>query len=267
MITFSFNTWNQSAAWGLAPTLPGQITAAANAGFDFVGLDVPSLRSHEQRGLDPKRIRELLDEAAISCYELVPLVIGTDESAESLDDVVRLAPILGARQVLTVVRAPVSPALVSSLRAAVRRLADLGVSTAVEFLPRSPLDSIAATRRLLDAVDDRALTMVVDSWHFFAGPSTWSDLEDLPPHQLGFVQFSDRQRADDDDPVTQYRHHRLLPGEGVDDLPAFARTVATYASEVTVSVEVLSQDWRTRPAADFARACAATTRPFWTTDD
>jgi len=263
MITFSFNTWNHSAMWGLAPTLPAQITAAAAAGFDFVGLDVPSLLSHERRGLTPSRVRDLLDEVAISCFELVPLVIGTPETEQSLADVARLAPLVGARQVLAVIRAEIDTEVLATLRRCVRRLDQLGIGTSIEFLPCSPVDSIVAAQRVLDAIDEPGLALVVDSWHFFAGPDTWSDLAAVAPRRLGFVQFCDTAPASTADPVEEYRHHRQVPGRGLDDLDRFARTVTTSHPDVTVSVEVLSRYWRARAPAELIRACAATTRPFW----
>jgi hypothetical protein len=41
MVRFSFNCFSHSAHLELAPTLPAQIQAAAGAGYDHVGLDVP----------------------------------------------------------------------------------------------------------------------------------------------------------------------------------------------------------------------------------
>jgi len=76
--TFSFNTWNHSVRGGLPPTLPDQIAAAAGAGYQYVGLDVPSLLAHEEQGLHPEQIRDCLKASAIGCFELVPLPISSE---------------------------------------------------------------------------------------------------------------------------------------------------------------------------------------------
>lgn len=266
--SFSFNTWNHSAVWDLPPTLPAQIAAAAAAGYDHVGLDVPSLLAHERQTVPPARIRDHLDAAGIDCYELVPLSVDGDEVAvaERLDRVRRLAPVLGARQVLTVVLGPVTAGTVESVRRSVDVLADLGVGIAVEFLPTIPVDSIDAVRRLLDAVDRPDARVMVDSWHFFAGPSTWSMLDALPDDRLGFVQFSDALPPETDDLADEYRHRRVLPGEGVHDLDAFSRRVLRRWPDVVVSVEVLSSAWRSCPVADFVDATYRSTTPFWEVD-
>lgn len=262
---YSFNTWNHSATWGLEPTLPAQIAAAVAAGYDFVGLDVPSLLAHEAGGLAPETIRECLDAAGIACFELVPLSISGDPAAteESLDRVVRLAPILGARQVLTVIRGPVAPDTVFIVRRCVEALATRGVAVAIEFLPTTEVDSIDAVDRLLDEVDHPGARVMVDSWHFFVGPSSWSSLDRLAVDRLGFVQFSDALSSISDDTADEYRHRRALPGEGMHDLQAFSRHILERWPDIVVSVEVLSSAWRSRPVDEFAEATYRSTAPFW----
>ncbi len=265
--SFSFNTWNHSARWGLAPTLPAQISAAGLAGYDHVGLDVPSLAAHEMQGLPPEAVRECMDQAGVTCFELVPLTLTADEAAvnEGLDRLVRYAPVLGARQVLAVVRGPVTPDVVASTRKGAERLVELGVATSVEFLPNLEVNSIDAVRRLLEAVEQPELRVVVDSWHFFTGPDTWESLDALPAERLGFVQFSDAVAATSGDVVEEYCHRRVLPGQGLHDLSGFAGRVLRRWPDVVVSVEVLSSAWRSRPVEDFANETLRATRPYWST--
>lgn len=263
--TFSFNTWNHSATWGLAPTLPEQIAAAAGAGYDYIGLDIPSLLAHETERCSAGRIRQYLDRFGLPCFELVPLPIFEDEAltAEGLAHIVRFGPVVGARQVLTVVRDPVTEPVVANVRRCVAELAALGMAMAVEFLPATAVDSIAAARHLLDVVDRPELRVMVDSWHFFAGPDGWAALEQLPAHQLGFVQFSDAEPAASADVRHEYRHRRALPGEGAHDVRGFAERVLRRWPDVVVSVEVLSSTWRARPAHAFAEATLSASRPYW----
>jgi 4-hydroxyphenylpyruvate dioxygenase len=116
---------------------------------------------------------------------------------------------------------------------------------------------------LIDAVDRPGLGVMVDSWHFFAGPSTWDDLEHLPTAHLGFVQLSDAAPPMSDDVADEYRHHRVLPGDGQHDVAAFAAAVQRRFGPVTVSVEVLSRPWRQRPLETFATATLTATRQLW----
>jgi len=261
----SFNTWNHSAVWDLPPTLPEQITAAAAAGYDHIGLDVPSLLAHEAAGLTAEQIRAHMDEVGISSFELVPLPLSADPAAteEGLARVVRFAPILGAHQVLAVVDGEVTGRTIVNIRRCVEQLAALGVGTAIEFLPSVPVNSIEAVERLLDAVDRPEARVMVDTWHFFVGPSTWEALDALPPDRLGFVQFCDGLPAQSTDVRQEYRQRRVLPGEGIHGLAAFADHVLARWPDVVVSVEVLSSAWRSRPVEEFAAATYRSTRQFW----
>lgn len=265
MVAYSFNTWNHSAVWGLQPSLPNQIRAAAEAGFDYVGLDMPSLTAHRDAGLRPTAIRSVLDRYEINCYELVALSVSSDSFAvdASLSRCMEMASVLGARSVLSVARGPLSDNLASNTRMCAEALGEIGVSMALEFLPVSELDSVEATRRLIEAAGTPTLKMVVDSWHFFEGPSTWAALEELEASRLGFVQFSDALPLSSTDLQSEYRHRRVLPGDGVHDLVRFAEVVRRKKPDVVVSIEVLSAEWRRRLPAQFAAACLASARPFW----
>jgi sugar phosphate isomerase/epimerase len=265
MVAFSFNTWNHSAVWGLRPSLPMQIRAAAEAGYDYVGLDIPSLSAHRDAGLRPSAIRSLLDRYEINCYELVALSVSSDpfSVAPSLQRCVEMAAVLGVRSVLAVARGPFSESLVNNTRRCAETLGEMGVSMALEFLPVCELDSIEATQRLIEAAGTPTLKMVVDSWHFFEGPSSWAALEALEACRLGFIQFSDASPPSTSDPQFEYRHRRVLPGDGIHDLRRFAEMVLPKKPDVVVSMEVLSDQWRRRLPAQFAAACLASSRPFW----
>jgi sugar phosphate isomerase/epimerase len=265
VIRYSYNSWNHSSQWGLPPSLPEQIKGAAAAGYDHIGLDVPSLLDHERDGTPPQHIAELMHEAGISCYELVPLRISTDaaESEASLADALRLAPLVGASQALAVVHSGMSVATVDATRHAVTAMADIGVGVSIEFIPTLEIDSLDRLLELIDAVGHPELRVDLDSWHFFEGPSTWEALDAMPMDRLGFVQFGDAAPHIGDDLVYEYRQRRVLPGEGVHDLRRFCDTLLARTDDFVVSVEILSAVWRARPPAELAAASLAASRPFF----
>jgi sugar phosphate isomerase/epimerase len=264
-MAFSFNCFNHSAYLDLTPTLPAQIQAAARAGYDHVGLDVPSLLGHESRGRPPERIADELLASGITCYELVPLSLNADRSitAESIRTVTRLASIVGAQQVLATVRSDVGPTIVHGLRMAADSLGEIGVTVSVEFMPISPLPSLEAAVRLLDAAGDDRVGIVIDIWHFILSHSAWTSLEELPLQQIGFVQLDD---AGPDAVGTSHEdsmHRRLLPGEGVLPTDRFHDVLVAKGFDGVVSVEVLSRAWRDGPIADFVHATLTATQQAW----
>ncbi|WTW99561.1 sugar phosphate isomerase/epimerase [Streptomycetaceae bacterium NBC_01309] len=262
---YSFNTFNHSTYYGLAPSLPAQIRAAAAAGYDCIGLDLLSVLAHERDGLPPQALAELLVEHELPCYELVSLSISADRDAtrRSLGHVLRTAEVLRPREVLCVVTGVPDAAVVANTAECAAALARESVGLSLEFLPTRDVDSIAAATTLLDQVAHPNLRLVVESWHFFRGPSTWDDLAALPLERFGFVQFADAPA-----PVSEDIHHesmqrRVLPGEGVFDLRRFCDAVAGKGYDGVVSMEVLSERWRGADLGDFARATLGSARDLW----
>jgi sugar phosphate isomerase/epimerase len=164
--------------------------------------------------------------------------------------------------VLAVIASELDEYTSQNVERVVDRLGAIGVGVAVEFLPTLQLNSIQSVHEVIQRVG-RSLRIVIDSWHFFAGPSTWTDLESLPVDEIGFVQFSDAAPSSGVDVVDEYRHRRVLPGQGVHDVRRFAQTVRRRAPDVTVSVEVLSSTWRAAPIEEFAVATLTSTREMW----
>lgn len=264
---YSFNAFNHSTYYGLPPTLPRQIGAAARAGYDHIGLDVLSVLAHEREGLPPAKLAELLGEADLPCYELVSLSISPDADAtmRSLADVLRLAPILGARQILAVATGP-AEAVAANTRRCVEALDHAGLGFALEFLPTRDIDSIGAALRLAESAaptDPATFRLVVESWHFFRGPSTWQDLAELPLERVGFVQFADAPEMISADLHAESMGRRVLPGEGVFDLDGFCDALVAKGYDGVVSVELLSETWRRAPLDDFAAATLRSTRASW----
>ena len=172
---FSFNCFNNSTHLGLPPTLPQQIAAAAGAGYDLIGPDIPSLLAHEAAGLAPEQIREDMQQQGVECYELVPLSLSNDREStrRSLATTARLASLVGAKQVLATVRGPVDDTVVEGLRRSAGTLGDLGVAVAVEFMPITELVSLEDAIRLLERTNDERVGIVIDVWHFVLSGSQW----------------------------------------------------------------------------------------------
>jgi sugar phosphate isomerase/epimerase len=262
---YSFNTFNHSTYYGLPPSLPEQIAAAAAAGYQHIGLDLLSVLAHERDGLSVEALAGELRRHALPCYELVSLSISADpdRTRSSLGHILRTADVLGPSEVLCVVTGPLDDAVVANTAQCAEALARAGVGLSLEFLPTRDIDAIPVALRLLDLVDHPNLRLVVEAWHFFRGPSTWEDLAALPVDRIGFVQFADAPPRIGDDVHHESMHRRVLPGEGELDLAGFCTALVGKGYDGVVSVELLSDAWRARPLGEFAEATLATTRAMW----
>jgi sugar phosphate isomerase/epimerase len=118
-----------------------------------------------------------------------------------------------------------------------------------------------ALRLAVAAGDDVGLVM--DSWQFFRTAGGWPALEALAGERISFAQLADGLAEPMADPMFEMSNRRAIPGQGAFDLARFRDGLRARGFDGVVSVEVLSDEWRARPVADFARATYDATRALW----
>ena len=79
---------------------------------------------------------------------------------------------------------------------------------------------------IVRTADHPALGLCIDSFHILSRGSDPAGIRDIPGEKLFFLQLADAPSMDMD--LLQWsRHHRLFPGQGAFDLPAFLGHVLT----------------------------------------
>jgi sugar phosphate isomerase/epimerase len=141
-------------------------------------------------------------------------------------------------------------------------IAESGARLAVEFSPLGPLTSLTAALEVVDLVGVDQAGVLIDTWHFCHGDSTWESLEQVPLDHIAYVQFDDAL-APVADGWVETMDRRVFPGDGVLELERFARTLVDRGWDGVVAVEVLNAELSTWPVADFAQAAYAKTVPYW----
>jgi len=245
--------------------LPGQIRAAGAAGFEWIGIDAPSVAQHRARGGTLEQLADLLSAAGLRCLEIQPLIVSADadDTLHSARETAQIARALGAHWIQSGLTAAPGGAVLDNLRRAADVAREAGARLALEYLPFTPLRS---SRETLDAIDRARIPdahVVVDTWHFFHGPESWADLEALPLDRLAYPQFDDAPELASDDLMHETTQRRVLPGEGRFDLTRFVRSLRERGWDRPVSVELLSAEMRRWPRELFARRVHAAARPYW----
>jgi sugar phosphate isomerase/epimerase len=138
-----------------------------------------------------------------------------------------------------------------------------GARAAIEFLPYTPLATLAQARDLCAATGWQRCGLLVDAWMFFRGPNTWPDLAALTAEQVAYVQLDDAPEPAGANLVLESRHRRVLPGHGTFDLPRFVDVLQQIGHHGPVSVEVLSEQFRTLRPVEQSRAAATAARSVW----
>jgi sugar phosphate isomerase/epimerase len=249
------------------PRLVELIAAAAQAGFQGIGLDVWSIDRHRAQGGSLADLRDALDRHAIACIELQAFVFTDDakETAANAENIASIAEVLRPEIVMAGTHVAVDEAVVANLARFAPVVTRTGARMAIEFLPMMPIDTIGATRDLIARAGLSPATagVCLDVWHFAHGPDDWSDLEALPLAELAYVQFSDHPPLIGDDLTHETLQRRVLPGEGVLELDRFVAAVCAKGYAGPVAAEVISAELRKLDPAESARRVYAAMARYW----
>jgi sugar phosphate isomerase/epimerase len=265
MAKLCFNTMNESTYLGCPLTLAEQVEAAAAAGFPFIGIDMFTLGTWLDTGRTLAELADLLASRNMACWELAAGIdLGTeDDPIEAARKAAEAAAILKPQWVQGNIRLPFGrPALelFDRVSAIVNRA---GPRVALEYLPWTPVDSIATARAYVDHVGlDRAGVMV-DSWHHFRGPDSYADLESLPLDHIAYAQFDDALPMVSDDILNETVNRRTFPGDGEFDLPGFCSRLTDKGFDGVVSIEVLNDEWRGGDLGEFAKRAYRSSARYW----
>jgi sugar phosphate isomerase/epimerase len=233
------------------------VAAVGGAGFSAVGL--------AGRRADAT-CAAALAAGGLRCHELLALVVTADQEGtlSRARALAEAAAVVNAQWVLTTFAAPLSGETRPLIERCAAVFAEAGSGMAVEFSPLGPVTSIAAGLAVVDAAGAGRAGLMIDSWHFFRGDSTWEQLERVPLHRIAYVQFCDAQPQASADGIHETMHRRTMPGDGIFELDRFASTLLDRGWAGLVSVEVLSAELRELPVPEFARRAHQSTARYWT---
>lgn len=247
--------------------LARQIAAAAAAGFQWLSLDTWSLKRHTEGGGTAEELRDALHAHSICCAELQALAVSSDERAtlEQAEELAAYAGVFEPSILMLGFTGEAGDREIRHLRRAATILTQAcpSMRLGLEFLPTFSICDITSARDVVHRANIEQLGLVVDTWHFFQGPSDWPDLEGLPREALSFVQFNDHPALVSDDLMFETIQRRVLPGQGIFDLKRFVRTVLDKGYTGLVGVEIISAPLRELGPEEFARRAYQSAAPYW----
>lgn len=265
MMRFSLNGFNGSPWVDGGGDVAAWIKAAASAGFDAYSPDCSTLAAARERGLAPPAIARLMADQGIAC-DVIANCGMLDGSAQVLDGVRAAAAdahALGARFLQVNVGAPTAQARLDAVGAAAAAVDGSGLVLAIEYMPFTPLATLAETVEIAAAIGTAKAGALVDIWHHAHDQSGWETLATAPLDAIAYVEFDDALPPLGDNPVDETMHNRTFPGEGTLPCARFADALRERGYRGLVSIEVLNRAWRSRDLAEFARRCIDSSRPFW----
>ncbi len=237
------------------------IAASAAAGFSAVGLAAADASVAGAA---------LLEASGLRCHELLALMVSTDKEATlaQASQLAEAAARVRARWVLTIFLTPLESMNVPLLRRCAAMFAAAGAGLAVEFSPMGPVATLADALGVVGLADAGQAGVLIDTWHFFRGETTWEQLAQVPLEQIAYVQFDDAlpllpESTGFKKMMFETMDRRAMPGSGEFELERFAATLLDRGWDGLVSVEVLSAELRTRPEPEFAATAYQAAARYW----
>jgi sugar phosphate isomerase/epimerase len=143
------------------------------------------------------------------------------------------------------------------------RAADHGLLVAFEFLPWSDVPDASAASRLVGLADRKNGGILIDTWHYFRGAADPAQVRAVPADRFFVVQFDDADAVQLGGYMEDTTRRRRLPGQGSFDLIGFIRMLDEMGVNAPVSVEILSDEQRSRAVDEAARLAHDTTRAIF----
>lgn len=246
--------------------LPDTLRAYAAAGFRNVELPFNRVKGWLKEGHDVAELRGLLDELGlrfIGGFEAGVSVFGGPEDREKNwtrhRENARLTQDLGGGGVIVAGTDGPPQKNLDALETVGQAFADLvesfppSVSLALEFNWSPLVKSLKAADHAVQAASHPRVGILFDPAHYYCTPSRFEDLTpDVVSHIL-HVHVDDMRDKPGD--LSDCNSDRVLPGEGVLDLPRLLGRIADCGYQGYYSLEMFSQEIWELPTEDAARRC------------
>jgi 3-dehydroshikimate dehydratase len=237
----------------LSGTLEDKLAAAAAAGFDGVEIFEPDLVASPEPA---DRIRARCAELGLTIDLYQPFrdfdSTDADRLAANLRRAERKFTVMEALGTdLVLVCSSVSPdavddldRLAEQLHGLAQRAGEHGLRVSYEALAWGRhVNTYDSSWEAVRRADHPALGVCLDSFHILSRGSDPAGIRHIPGEKIFFLQLADAPHLDMD-VLSWSRHHRLFPGQGAFDLPAFLDHVLAAGYRGPLSLEVFNDVFR-----------------------
>jgi 2-keto-myo-inositol isomerase len=253
--------------------LATDLKAAKSAGFDYLEIWAAKLRAFLQERTTSE-LKDLFAESGLSPLSINSIEHITFRDREAYDaikreceELSRIAKAIGCPCIVVVPGqlpkggASRDTVIAESVRV-LNELCDISsvhdVSLAFEFLGQTdcsvPKLDLAAD--IVREADRKDLGLVIDSFHFYAGGSSFAMIDALDPSLIQIFHINDAEdlpRAELED------RHRLLPGLGILPLADMLSSFRQIGYDKVASVEIFRPEYWERDPFELARDARAAT--------
>ena len=252
--------------------LETDIRAAGAAGYDLVELWAPKLRRYlQEHSLGD--LRQLLTENNVEPWSINSIEHITFRTLEDYESIKaqcgELSAIAGELMCPYIVvvpgKLPENPSkelIIEESVGVLNELADIseqhGVSLAFEFLGQTDcsVQTLDLAEEIVARVGRNSVGVVIDTFHFYAGNSSFEAIDRLDPKKLFIFHINDAEDLPKEELTDA---HRLYPGTGILPIGEIKEHFDKIGYDTMVSVEIFRPEyWGEDPFEVAKKAKAAT---------
>lgn len=236
--------------------LETDIRAASKAGYELIEIWASKLRKYLETN-SPEDLKALLAEHGLEPYSINSIEHVTFRSPEEYEGIKaeceELTSIAGAVRCPYVVIVPgkmpegkSEEEIIEGSVAVLRELSDIamahGVSLAFEFLGQTDcsVQTLDLCKEIVERTDRANIGLVIDTFHFYAGNSTFEAIETLDPEKLFIFHINDAENLPKEDLTDA---HRLYPGEGILPIAEMKAAFDRIGYDRMVSIEIFRPEY------------------------
>jgi sugar phosphate isomerase/epimerase len=128
----------------------------------------------------------------------------------------------------------------------------VGATVAMEILPMSNVRTLETARAIVERAGEPNGGLCLDIWHFVRGGIDFAKIKMLPATMINSVELDDAAAEPKGALWEDTLHHRLYPGEGSFDCPAFIDAVEQAGFRSFYGVEIINETYRKLPLREQA---------------
>ncbi len=252
--------------------LETDIKAAGNAGFELIEIWASKLREY-LKSHTVADLKTLLDKNNLEPYSINSIEHITFRNAEDYEKIKAeteefsaIAKAIGCPYVVVVPgKLPENATKDEITNESVKVLNELGdiaekhnVSLAFEFLGQTDcsVQTLDFCKEIVEKVNRKNIGLVIDTFHFYAGDSSFEAIETLNPDKLFIFHINDAE----DLPKNQLTDaHRLYPGLGILPIKEIKKRLDKIGYNRMASIEIFRPEYWNADPFEVAKSAKAAT--------
>jgi len=248
------------------------IRAAGAAGYDLVEIWAAKLREYLKTSTTGD-LKALLAENSVSPYSINSIEHVTFRTPGDYEDIKaeceelsKIASEVGCPYIVVVPgKLPENASedqIVEESARVLKELGDIagkyGISLAFEFLGQTDcsVQTLDLAKKIVERVDRDNIGLVIDTFHFYAGNSSFEAIYALDPKKLFIFHINDAENLPKE---TLTDAHRLYPGTGILPIREIKAAFDRIGYDRMVSIEIFRPEYWNHDPYEVARLAKAAT--------